>query len=1013
MLQMKKPNERSNRSTKPVIPVTNLKERIAALEQKNASTNGSRATSPAPGSNASSAPGGSALKDRIAKFEKKGAVPAPRGRFGLGAPPPPEAQIRRNGELYGNRIPQQVRLASGGSQPPSRSGSSIGFYTPSPDLNSDDIEQRRSFSLNSVVSDLDDDDAPDYIPLTSPTFAFPPNSPESDYPVEGSPTLTNASDVSSFKEPIKRAAPFAQVLEAARKASTNKGSPDHLSDPVTPTPFTQNARTAAAAKTAGETPVPTQLVGSTTPPESLAITEEPESFTDPSPKETMTMPTIVEPAAVAPTIVVESPAQSPLPIQSTSTPGTPEVQVPVVVVKEAGPPPSQSTAAPAQAAELALDSDKPKNRNNKDLTLNVAKLGGTPAPASESASSSTSTDDNATPTSANPPNTAMLSPLPTGASSVFSGSSYGSGGSSLTSPRPFSMIDISLAERVTPATSRGNVVFLPPTTATMPRKSDLVYFPPTPTKDEPQAPATPANAKEAPAAQAAQPVVFNAVVHEKVRETPEPIPHPTSLVPQTPANRSMKAREDKKLKRMTMVAPPTPATGELYSLIQNAVLLENMVENGDLPTEITAREEREKERKQREKERQAAIAADRAKAAAEEVKRKALAEAAAAKEAAEKDKKEKEGKVENEDDFVTNKLRHTFLIPLARARSQHQLHRKEASMSVVDNFDQQSDKSSRKSPRLPKTPEIPDVDIPEVPPIPRPSKSPSIASSKSRFSSFRRLGSVKSVYGRPSMDVSEDNQSIASANPSVDEFGQVGNGHGKESSWPSLSPKKSASGRAVSFAGMFSRSRTKSNTSTLSNGDSSKTHSMYTLPPLPDSLSVIPSVPEYEPTKGPRKSTSLKSLRGMKNKSVPPPMNIPPMPHQVPNTVTVVSPSDAGSPSSMLSSPGPLKSPDYLGFGTMNPATPDDSRPMSWMSVSSLASTLPSPLFEKDIFDSFPAVPSSTPAIPNNLGASRTPSMAATTSFDSAFLSSAIHLAGSRASSAVATPKSRGGTLPR
>ncbi|KAF6763644.1 hypothetical protein DFP72DRAFT_480010 [Ephemerocybe angulata] len=977
-------------STKPVIPVTNLKERIAALEQKNASTNGSRATSPAPGSNASSAPGGSALKDRIAKFEKKGAVPTPRGRFGLGAPPPPEVQIRRNGELYGNRIPQQVRLASGGSQPPSRSGSSIGFYNPSPDLNSDDIQQRRSFSLNSVVSDLDDDDAPDYIPLTSPTFAFPPNSPESDYPVEGSPTLTNASDVSSFKEPIRRAAPFAQVLEAARKASTNKGSPDHLSDPVTPTPFTQNARTAAAVKTGGETtPVPTQLVGSsTTPPESLAITEEPESFTDPSPKETM--PTIVEPVAVAPTIVVETPVTS-------------EVPIPVVVVKEAGPPPSQSTAA-----EPALDSDKPKNRNNKDLTLNVAKLGGTPAPASESASSSTSTDDNATPTSANPPNTAMLSPLPTGASSVFSGSSYGSGGSSLTSPRPFSMIDISLAERVTPATSRGNVVFLPPTTATMPRKSDLVYFPPTPTKDEPQAPATPANEKDL--APAAQPVVFNAVVHEKVRETPEPIPHPTSLVPQTPANRSMKAREDKKFKRMTMVAPPTPATGELYSLIQNAVLLENMVENGDLPTEVTAREEREKERKLREKERQAAIAADRAKAAAEDAKRKALLEAAAAKEKAEK---EKEEKVENEDDFVTNKLRHTFLIPLSRARSQHQLHRKEASMSVVDNFDQQSDKSSRKSPRLPKTPEIPDVDIPEVPPIPRPSKSPSIASSKSRFSSFRRLGSVKSVYGRPSMDVSEDNQSIASANPSVDEFGQVGNGHGKESSWPSLSPKKSASGRAVSFAGMFSRSRTKSNTSTLSNGDSSKTHSMYTLPPLPDSLSVIPSVPEYEPTKGPRKSTSLKSLRGMKNKSVPPPMNIPPMPHQVPNTVTVVSPSDAGSPSSILSSPGPLKSPDYLGFGTMNPATPDGSRPMSWMSVSSLASTLPSPLFEKDIFDSFPAVPSSTPAIPNNLGASRTQSMAATPSFDSAFLSSAIHLAGSRASSAVATPKSRGGTLPR
>ncbi|KAK7034739.1 hypothetical protein VNI00_012146 [Paramarasmius palmivorus] len=90
----------------------NLKERIAALEQRNNAT-------PPPSSFSTSTPssssslltpqltgGTSALKDKIARFEKKGGVPVPRGSFGLGAPPPAEnGQPRRRGELVGNRIP--------------------------------------------------------------------------------------------------------------------------------------------------------------------------------------------------------------------------------------------------------------------------------------------------------------------------------------------------------------------------------------------------------------------------------------------------------------------------------------------------------------------------------------------------------------------------------------------------------------------------------------------------------------------------------------------------------------------------------------------------------------------------------------------------------------------------------------------------------------------------------------------------------------------------------------------
>jgi hypothetical protein len=340
----------------------------------------------------------------------------------------------------------------------------------------------------------------------------------------------------------------------------------------------------------------------------------------------------------------------------------------------------------------------------------------------------------------------------------------------------------------------------------MPRKADLVYFPPTPT-DDAKVGETPE-----PSPQVAQTTSFKAVVHEKVKETPDPIPHPAALVPQTPTNRKTKAHADnKKWKRMTMMAPPTPMTGELASLIQNAVILETMVEKGELPWEAEAREERERERRAREDERLAAIAAERAKAAVDDAKRKAALEAALIKQRERERAREQAEKEEEE--FKTNKLRHTFLIPLSQAQTEHQqTHRKEGSSSTINA------KANRKTMMEKSSTEVPEVHH-------LPSKSPSIASSnKSRFSSFRRLGSVKSVIaGRPS-DVS------VSDLDSMDEFGAAG-GHGKESSWPSLSPTgKKSGGRASSFAGkMFSRSRTKSSGSTLSSASSKSPSKMVLL----------------------------------------------------------------------------------------------------------------------------------------------------------------------------------------
>ncbi|KAG6885875.1 hypothetical protein C0993_008394 [Termitomyces sp. T159_Od127] len=103
----------ANRNSKGQPQPGNLKERIAALEQRNALSSSDRPSSPsiplAPGAVSNSA----GLRDKIAKFERKGGVPVPRGSFGLGAPPRAEnAPLKRRGELYGNRIPG-VRAVSG------------------------------------------------------------------------------------------------------------------------------------------------------------------------------------------------------------------------------------------------------------------------------------------------------------------------------------------------------------------------------------------------------------------------------------------------------------------------------------------------------------------------------------------------------------------------------------------------------------------------------------------------------------------------------------------------------------------------------------------------------------------------------------------------------------------------------------------------------------------------------------------------------------------------------------
>ncbi|KAI5116069.1 hypothetical protein M0805_005582 [Coniferiporia weirii] len=129
----------------------NLKERIAALQQRAASAS-PQSTSPfsaSPSAQASLAlPTGvastssvSALRERIARFEGKGGVPVPRGSFGLGAPQTRDGSVgRKRGELYGNRI------TSGGRDSPSSPPSSLSrLGVAGRDFNGD---SQRSFSTN-------------------------------------------------------------------------------------------------------------------------------------------------------------------------------------------------------------------------------------------------------------------------------------------------------------------------------------------------------------------------------------------------------------------------------------------------------------------------------------------------------------------------------------------------------------------------------------------------------------------------------------------------------------------------------------------------------------------------------------------------------------------------------------------------------------------------------------------------------------------------------------------------
>ncbi|PPQ99098.1 hypothetical protein CVT24_009365 [Panaeolus cyanescens] len=742
----------------------------------------------------------------------------------------------------------------------------------------------------------------------------------------------------------------------------------------------------------------------------------------------------------------------------------------------------------------------------------------------------------------NPPDPAnFLSPPAT--AGILSGSSMGSSLGSLGS-RPMSMIEtspgrIAQALRMTPATGRGIPMFVPPTSQARPRKSDYYHFPPTPDKEQeheenggeenaveqpaeqeeeqqqPQEPqevevvisqedpnaalkrrgsepdltsaaATAASVKQQPYMSS-----FKAVVHRKVRETPvvksATIGHTgrTRLIPETP--------QMKKVKRATILEPPlSPGQGELVMLLQEAVLLEDTLSKGELPSEPPVPYDQQAENQRKVDE----VAKLRAEAKVREEEKKKLEAAKQALQA-------------KRDEPMSGRLKHTFLVPLSKAKSvmsrkegpddaavppltpggrrsteqqqaqprkSHETHFPLPRKSLESLRSKKSMESikPRKSHDIPPPPKSAGIhakensvyrgDIPPTPQLPisaHPSRSqttlalpeqtprsktpdsaglppevpPKSPKSAGRFASFKRLGSIsRSIQGSSSSGrysnstssemSSEDSAPVAVTPPDgMNEFG-MSDHHGHGMNFPSLSPKKSGGsiGRATSFAEkMWSRSRTKSSGSTLSAAsvDSSGSRVPSIGPPPPFELPPLPGMTSSSNASIKSKSSSSKmstksddtsrmvSRPPARSTSLKHPMGLPPIPDSgslIPPlpTITATSFDDTFSSDILDIS----RESHDLSRDSMLGLPSDNKRPSSWTSMSS-AGSLPSPLFDNALFDAFPSVPGNVPepvsayeqAHRREFGA---PSAGpATSSFDSAFLSSAIHIA---ASQAVATP---------
>ncbi|KIL67060.1 hypothetical protein M378DRAFT_326364 [Amanita muscaria Koide BX008] len=184
----------------------NLKDRIAALEQRTSTPPTPEASQPKP-TGIPQLTNNVHLRDKIAKFERKGGVPVPRGRFGMGAPPIDSGKPKKQGELYGNRIP---RIASASAARPA----------PGTQTN------RRSMSLSVATSDIQDYDA-------STPRSISPCPSDLDTTNSEAPLSPDAEKEYFMQEIDSPSSPATEITEASEDSPTKSSN---LSGPIRDAP---------------------------------------------------------------------------------------------------------------------------------------------------------------------------------------------------------------------------------------------------------------------------------------------------------------------------------------------------------------------------------------------------------------------------------------------------------------------------------------------------------------------------------------------------------------------------------------------------------------------------------------------------------------------------------------------------------------------------------------------------------------------------------------------------------
>ncbi|KAF9488493.1 hypothetical protein BDN71DRAFT_1512995 [Pleurotus eryngii] len=850
MLQMHGFHRATSSRVQP--PAVNLKERIAALQQRNTAQN-PRSTSPpaVPVSSQNSkheAPKG--LRDRIAKFEQKGGVPIPRGSFGLGAPPVPEnGQQKRRGELYGNRIPAPVRSGiltpqvTGGTVASwGRSVSSPGILTPQ--VTGGTLSSWRSMSSSPdsrAVSPTDWDDMPEDEDATTtlkpPTFSDLGRSPSQPFPIDHESVDGN----SEFEppSPAKVDMPIEFDISSEGQDGISVSSTSASDSSISPAQLLGIGETQAGETSTPSTPdVHVQVLDSSAMASSVDLNADQLLSNIPEPKEDVDL------LCNEPNEELTANTSQPSSLGLIDTLSTDVIHTGERVDQELDLDEHSLPESAGSVETLPFDTQEPSRPlevdGGSDFAPEEGSIQSLPISGSQPATS---------PSIAISPPTApavehvlpplaieVLSPERPLARLAYEDSPSPSG-----TPTPTnnsSTPTIQLSSIVAPSSPRPRSIANPP--SERPSPTSDVFSPPS-HKSSYSVSHDDLDATH----MRSIPMSFSAVVHRKKTETASST---TTFKPRMPAT-PVKKRDS------YITEPLTPGGGELTRLVEEAALLERLLSGGEIPSEIQDE----------------GTASTTPPSEVEAAPIPSILESPPVQ-----PESGHQASIEDTDRVRSGPLS-SFKSALSRSKSSQGRTSSEQAVSPKQTWRQSTIPLPRDSLSV-----SAQDDNGEVPPAPPP-KSPNKVFSGMRNSIHypnalkkRPSHMMPGAYPRDSVSVSSDDSFAlvtppdtlgflgpddkgstdtfinmnSSSNLSVSEFGSGGHvtragtvGPGSSPSvskaWPSSSPKKSKSfSRAASFAGkMFQRARTKSSESTISASDMARRMAIDALEePLPSIL---------------------------------------------------------------------------------------------------------------------------------------------------------------------------------